>query len=238
MIPKIIHYCWFGGKEKPASAEKCIQSWKKYCPTYEIKEWNEQNFDVNMNVYTRYCFENKKWAFLSDYVRLFAVYQEGGIYLDTDVEVVKCLDELLQMGAFFGRENVQFINSGLGFGATKKHSIIAKMCRYYEEVDSINAEAPSLMTCPKINTSVLLKEGFSQVEETQCINGITVFAKDYFNPYNDATGRLTLTKNTYSIHWYSKSWIPKIKVFRSKITRIFHRLFGVDCFRRKKNKQR
>lgn len=118
MIPKKIHYCWFGMGEKPELAKKCIQSWKKYCPDYEIIEWNEDNFDIDQYPYLRWCYDNKKWAFLSDFARLLVVYQNGGIYFDTDVELIKTPDELLGCNAFFGFENDKNIATGLGFRAS------------------------------------------------------------------------------------------------------------------------
>ena len=119
MIPKKIHYCWFGGAEKPKLAQKCIASWKKLCPDYEFIEWNENSFDVDQYAYTKYCYGAKKWAFLSDFVRLIAVYENGGIYFDTDVELVKQPDDLLNYEAFFGFENDDFVATGLGFGAER-----------------------------------------------------------------------------------------------------------------------
>ena len=113
MIPKKIHYCWFGRGEKPKLAQMCIASWRKYCPDYEIVEWNEDNFDLDYNAYTRYCYDNKKWAFLSDFVRLVVVAEHGGLYFDTDVELLKSPDELLRYGAFYGFENDSNINTGL-----------------------------------------------------------------------------------------------------------------------------
>lgn len=121
MIPKKIHYCWFGRGEKPKLAKKCIQSWKKYCPDYEIIEWNEDNFDIDQYPYLRWCYDNKKWAFLSDFARLLVVYQNGGIYFDTDVELIKTPDELLGCNAFFGFENDKNIATGLGFGAEARN---------------------------------------------------------------------------------------------------------------------
>lgn len=117
MIPRKIHYCWFGRGEKPRLAQKCIASWKKYCPDYEIIEWNEDNFDVNRNAYTQMCYKEKKYAFLTDYLRLLIVEEHGGIYFDTDVEAVRSFDELLDNPAFFGFENDRFVNTGEGFGA-------------------------------------------------------------------------------------------------------------------------
>ena len=132
MIPKTIHYCWFGGKEKPKLAQKCIRSWKKYCPDYKIIEWNENNFDVHQNDYTSFLYENKKYAFLSDYVRLKVVFDQGGVYFDTDVEVIKSIDNFLKYEAFYGFENDQYVASGLGFGAEKGHITLAKMLEIYD----------------------------------------------------------------------------------------------------------
>lgn len=123
MIPKKIHYCWFGRKELPEKAKKCIASWKKYCPDFEIIEWNEDNIDVYQNPYTTYTYDNKRFAFLSDYLRLLIVYKEGGIYFDVDVEVVRSIDELLENQAFFGFETKDYINTGLGFGAEAGNAI-------------------------------------------------------------------------------------------------------------------
>ena len=117
MIPRKIHYCWFGRGKKPRLAQKCIASWKKYCPDYEIIEWNEDNFDVNRNAYTQMCYKEKKYAFLTDYLRLLIGEEHGGIYFDTDVEAVRSFDELLDNPAFFGFENDRFVNTGEGFGA-------------------------------------------------------------------------------------------------------------------------
>ena len=118
MIPKIIHYCWFGKKEKSSLAKKCIESWRKYCPDYEIIEWNEENFDLAQYPYIQWCYKNEKWAFLSDFARLLIIGQHGGIYFDTDVELLRNPDELLQYKAFYGFENKQYINTGEGFGSS------------------------------------------------------------------------------------------------------------------------
>ncbi len=131
MIPKIIHYCWFGGNEKPKLAKKCIESWKKFCPDYEIVEWNEQNVDVNMNAYTKMCYENKKFAFLTDYVRLLVVEKHGGIYFDTDVELLCSFDDMLDNDAFFGFENPEYVNTGVGFGAEKGNLLVTQMLEEY-----------------------------------------------------------------------------------------------------------
>lgn len=231
MIPKKIHYCWFGRNELPASAKKCIASWKKYCPDYEIIEWNEDDFDVNSNAYTKMCYEQKQYAFLSDYVRLKVIEEHGGIYFDTDVEVVKNFDELLQCSAFFGFENSSHVASGLGFGAEANHVVVKKML---EEYDFLLNGTQGVVGCPILNTNALVKLGLVLNGEIQNVCDAMIFPKDYFNPFEDYTGRLNNTKNTYSIHWYSKSWLDKKTILRSKLTRPFHRVFGVDCFKRLK----
>lgn len=228
MIPKIIHYCWFGRGEKPKLAVKCIASWKKYCPDYKIIEWNEDNFDISYNEYTKYCYKNKKYAFLSDYVRLLIVEKYGGIYFDTDVEIIGSLDKLLLNDAFYGFENDNFVATGLGFGAIPHHRTVQKMIQAYEPiVDDGNI----LITCPKLNTEALIPLGLLQNGKTQNVAGAMVYSKDYFNPYDDPTGRLEKTENTISIHWYSKSWMSRHMILRSKMTKPLHRIFGVDCFK-------
>lgn len=230
MIPKKIHYCWFGRGEKPKLARKCIASWKKFCPDYEIIEWNEDNYDLNENAYVRYCYENRKWAFLSDYVRLAVVCREGGIYFDTDVELIAPIDALLQNEAFYAFENNDYIATGLGFGAEAGHVTIRKMVEEYAALEPAAGEAFSFVGCPALNTQALLPLGLQRDGKRQIVAGALILPQDYMNPYEDATGRLNKTENTLSIHWYTKSALPKSAVIRSNITRVFHRLFGVDCF--------
>lgn len=225
MIPKKIHYCWFGRGEKPKLAQKCIASWKKCMPDYEIIEWNEDNFDVNMNAYTRMCYKEKKFAFLSDYVRLLVVYQNGGLYFDTDVEVVRPFDDLLGYEAFFGFENDTHVASGLGFGAKKGNPVLEQMIQEYAPyMDGTKGVA----MCPKLNTSALTKFGLKLDGTKQTLQNVIVVPEEYFNPMDSTTGVLKMTKNTYSIHRYSMSWLPPHKRIRSKITQRIHRIFGVD----------
>ena len=227
MIPKIIHYCWFGRGEKPKLAQKCIASWKTFCPDYEIIEWNEDNYDVNSTPYTKYCYENKKWAFLSDYVRLDVVYQNGGVYFDTDVEVVAPIDKLLDHQAFFAFENAQNIATGLGFGAEKHSRYVRAMMEPYGFERGTDVV---LRGCPALNTNALLPFGLELNGKLQERGGLLILPVEYMNPYDDPTGRLSITGNTVSIHWYSKSALSKKAILRSKLTRPLHRAFGVDCF--------
>ena len=223
MIPKIIHYCWFGYGEKPKLAKKCIDSWKRFCPDYKIIEWNENNFGVNMNAYTKMCYEQKKYAFLSDYVRLIVVNEHGGIYFDTDVEVVKSFDDLLTKKMFIGFETDKYINTGQGFGAEANTDILKQMITEYEVVLDGNG---SIIGCPILNTKALVKYGMCTNGKKQNINGISVYPIDFFNPYDDSTGILHKTQNTYSIHWYGKSWMSKKSVIRNRVSRVLHRISG------------
>ena len=228
MIPKKIHYCWFGRNPKPKLAEKCIASWEKYCPDYEIVEWNEDNFDIGMNAYTRSAYEQKKYAFLSDYARLLIIYEHGGIYFDTDVELLKPIDDLLENKSFIGFETADHVNTGLGFGAEKNSEIVKLMEEEYR--DLLDKEG-SFVGCPILNTNALVKAGIVLNGKEQDLDGNKVYPIEHFNPYDDPTGKLNITKNTYSIHWFAKSWMSKSTVLRSKLTRPLHRLFGTNFFR-------
>ena len=230
MIPKIIHYCWFGKAEKPRLAKKCIASWKKICPDYEIIEWNEDNFDLNQHPYLRWCYVHQKWAFLSDFARLLIVEKYGGIYFDTDVELLRKPDELLVYGAFYGFENSTNLATGLGFGAEAQHETICAMVKEYTMLlPDENGNYP-LLVCPAVNTKALIPLGLKLNGQRQTVSGAEILPADFLNPYDDPTGRLIRTKNTISIHWYSKSWMDKKTILRSKLTKPFHRLFGTDCF--------
>ena len=229
MIPKTIHYCWFGRGEKPKLAQKCIASWKKFCPDYEIIEWNEENFDVAMNGYTQMCYEEKKYAFLSDYARLVIVAAHGGLYFDTDVELVKSPDELLSNDAFFGFENEAYVNTGLGFGSVSHGIAIEAMLAEYDTL--LNGKNGTI-GCPRLNTKALVKLGLVQNGLEQKVQEAVIYPPAFFNPYDSATGELKRTSETVSIHWYAASWMSKRQKMRGMITRPLHRIFGVDAFQR------
>lgn len=228
MIPKTIHYCWFGRGTKPKLAQKCIASWQKYCPDYKIIEWNEDNFDVNMNNYTRMCYEQKKYAFLSDYARLVVVAKHGGIYFDTDVELIRSVDHLMEEEAFFGFETTEYVASGLGFGSVSNGTVIKSMVSEY---DSLLDGTHGTKGCPRLNTEALVKLGLKQDGTYQNICGAVILPSEYLNPYESNTGRLRKTNNTVSIHWYSASWMSRKQHIRQMITRPLHRVFGIDFFR-------
>ena len=229
MIPKTVHYCWFGRGEKPKLARKCIASWKKFCPDYEIIEWNEDNFDVAMNGYTKMCYEEKKYAFLSDYARLVIVAAHGGLYFDTDVELVKSPDELLSKDAFFGFENEAYVNTGLGFGSVSHGSVVEAMLAEY---DTLLDGKNGTIGCPKLNTKALVKLGLVQNGLEQKVQDAVIYPPVFFNPYDSATGELNRTRETISIHWYAASWMSKRQKMRGAISKPLHRLLGKDFFRR------
>lgn len=229
MIPKTIHYCWFGRGPKPPIAQKCIASWKKFCPDYEIIEWNEDNFDVNKNGYTRMCVREKKYAFLSDYVRLLVVAEHGGVYFDTDVELIRPIDHLLAQEAFFGFETPEYVASGLGFGSVAHGAAVEAMLAEY---DPLLSGTDGTRGCPRLNTAALLKLGLRPDGSRQMVAGALILPVDCLNPYESTTGRLRKTKDTCSIHWYSATWMSPGKRLRSAVMKPLHRIFGVDAFRR------
>ncbi len=229
MIPKTIHYCWFGRGPKPKLAERCIASWKKFCPDYEIIEWNEDNFDVNSSGYTRMCCEQKKYAFLSDYVRLWAVEKYGGVYFDTDVELVKPIDHLLENHAFYCFETPDYVASGLGFGSVAGGETIRAMLAEY---DPLLDSRGGVVGCPRLNTAALEKLGLRKDGTVQRVSDALILSPDYMNPFNPATGVTKKTGNTISIHWYSAACLSPWRRLRTRIMRPVHRIFGEDTFKR------
>lgn len=229
MIPKIIHYCWFGRGEKPALALKCIESWKKYLPDYEIKEWNEDNFDVNIIPYTKEAYQAKKYAFVSDYARIWILYKYGGIYFDTDVEVIKLMGDILQKGAFMGCEinggnNQIAINPGLGIATNPNNPVYAEILNIYSGLNFYkNDGSVNLYAIVRITTDVLKNHGLKDCAEIQNVNNIIIYPAEYFNPLDSLTGRLTCTQNTYTIHWYMNSWGTTFERLKLKIGRFVRR---------------
>ena len=228
MIPKIIHYCWFGGKEKDEFTQKCISSWKKYCKGYEIIEWNESNFDINCNKYVKEAYQAKKWAFVADYVRLYVVNQYGGIYFDTDVEVIKPIDDLLDCRAFFCYEENFNINTGSGFGSVKDNEILKLMLKDYKDISFINKDGTyDITTCVLRNTEAIYDKYISKIEDYKSvcnIDGCVFLPREYMCPYDYKTGRMNKTSNTYSIHWYNASWQNSFTKIKSKIKKIIKKI--------------
>ncbi|TLS35774.1 glycosyltransferase family 32 protein [Pseudalkalibacillus caeni] len=209
-IPKIIHYCWFGGKEKPKVIQKCIDSWKRHLTDYEIIEWNEQNFDVNSsNSYVREAYRSKKFAFVSDFVRVKALYNYGGIYLDTDVELFKSFDDLLHHESFWGFEQENFIATST-IGAAKGNKLIKLFLDSYNNKNFIQEDGTiDSFTNVAILSDLLQKFGLKRNGEYQELSGIGAFyPQTYFSPYDYINCRKFLTSNTYAIHHFYKSWLP------------------------------
>lgn len=209
MIPKQIHYCWFGGNPLPKLAEKCMASWKKRCPDYEIIRWDEENFDVSSSpLYVRQAYELKKWAFVTDYARLQIVYEHGGVYLDTDVELKKSLDPLLDNRACFGFEDGKSVNTGLGFGAEKGHPILREMMDDYRDIAFVHPDGSLDQTpCPQRNTEAFLRHGLRQDDSRQLLDGgVLILPSRYLCPIDNRTRRRTRSRDTISVHHYSASW--------------------------------
>lgn len=231
MIPKIIHYCWFGRGEKPELAQRCIASWIKFCPDFEIREWNEDNCDYRAIPFMEEAYQAKKFAFVSDVMRLIALEQYGGIYFDTDVELIRDISPLLRDEGFIGFENDQYVNSGQVLAAAPHHVLIQAMIEEYRDRHyKLPDGTVTAVSCPRLNTNAMKQFGLRCNGQEQVIAGIRVYPSDYFNPLDNATGCLHKTDNTYSIHWYSKSWLPKRTQIRCKITSACRRIFGKDCF--------
>lgn len=243
MIPKIIHYCWFGGKPLPKSALKCIKSWKKFFPDYEIKEWNESNFDVNLMPFTREAYEMKKYAYVSDVARFWILYREGGLYFDTDVEVIRPMDDLIDKGAFMGIEDLGIegetypnVAPGLGLAVEAHNEFYKEMLEHYGQSHYYDpaTKIPYPQTVVAHCTDMLIKYGMKPTNGYQKVAGISIYPVDFFCPLEDATGILTKTHNTRSIHWFSKTWLDK-PMWYFRITRVLHRLFGIHTVSKFKN---
>lgn len=226
MIPKTIHYCWFGRNSKPMFAKKCMKSWKKYCPDYKIIEWNEDNFDLDAcPPYVRQAYEAKKWAFVTDYVRLKVVYDHGGIYLDTDVELRKSLDELRGYRAYFGFEDGVHINTGLGFGAESGNVLLAELMDDYRDIPFVKADGDfDITSCPVRNTEVFLRHGLKQDDSFQLLtDNVAVLPSIYLCPVDYHLRRKDGFEMAYSIHWFSASWYAEEQLRNLKKWRDYER---------------
>lgn len=208
MIPKVIHYAWFGGKELSPKNRRCIESWKRYCPDYEIKRWDESNYDVTRQTYPREAYQCKKWAFLTDYARLDILYQYGGIFLDVDVEVIRNLDELLYNHGFIGFDSFDFVNAGSGIGAEPGFPMIKEMLEVYHTRKFLREDGSMDLTiCNTLQTDVLRGKGLLLNNRLQMVEGMKIYPIGCFSPKNWYTNLLKITENTYSIHHFDASWV-------------------------------
>lgn len=246
VIPKIIHYCWFGANKLPELAEACIASWKKYLPDYEIKEWNEKNFDISITPYVQEAYAAKKYAFVSDYARFWILYHYGGLYFDTDVEIIRPLDHIIQRGPFMGIEGGSSIilskekceksigvSPGLGIGAFPKMELYGEILNLYANLHFRKADGRlNIETVVSYTTKMLNRYQSIKNDSIQNIAGIWIYPEEYFSPINIKDNQLRITQNTVSIHHYAASWTspshrllrkivlciggPKLKSFLSK----------------------
>lgn len=234
-IPRVIHYCWFGGNPLPDFALRCIESWKKNCPDYEIIEWNESNYDVNSCAYIREAYQARKWAFVSDFARFDILYRYGGVYFDTDVELIRPIDDLLERGAFFGLEQhtqCPMINPGLGMAAAPGHPIYEKILSAYSGWHFLNSDGNyNQTTVVKYTTDILAEFGWNEARGIQCVSGIWIYPWDYFCPMMYETGEITLTENTRSIHHYSATWLTKEELAAHMFGARVSKRFGVKIGR-------
>ncbi len=227
LIPKVIHYCWFGDKQLPQTALKYIESWKKYCPNYEIKEWNESNYDLNSCAYVQEAVREKKWAFVSDYARFDILYKYGGIYFDTDVELINSIEDILKAGPFMGCEQTYkgsaSVATGLGLAATPQNPIFKEIIDNYKKS---HFSIDNTVTVVARVTGILEKHGYKEGSDIQNVDGINIYPWDYFCPLNYYTGELTITKNTKSIHHYCMSWQSPYRVALKRCQKECKQIFG------------
>lgn len=226
-IPKIVHYCWFGRGEKPEIVKKCINSWKAILKDYEIIEWNEDNFDINCNLYVKEAYVNRKFAFVSDYVRVHALYNMGGIYLDTDTEVFKSLDEFLDEDSFWGFEEKNYIATST-IGAKKGNKLIKIFLDFYEG-KSFNEISKNVETSTNVQivTNLFKELGFKMNGEKQTIKNIgSIYPQEYFSPYDYINYYDKKTDKTYTMHYFYKSWISPKDRIKSNLKKALAKTIG------------
>lgn len=228
-IPKVIHYCWFGGNPLPPLAQKCIASWKKFLPDYELKRWDESNFDVNIIPYTKQAYSAKKYAFVSDYARFWILYKYGGLYFDTDVEIIRPMDDIISAGPFMGCENPYIegatsnlglgVNPGLGLGVNPGLGLYKDLLDVYSTLDF---NSSSNKTVVEYTTELLCDKGLRNSADIQEIDGVKIYPADYFCPINPLNLEFVKTARTRSIHHFAASWVKK-----STVRTIMERIIGI-----------
>lgn len=203
LIPPIIHYCWFGKSELPQLAKKCIESWKYCCPDFEIRLWNEDNYDVEKNPYMFAAYKDKKWAYVSDYARVDVVNEYGGIYLDTDVELLRPLDMLMREKAFAGFESGIYVSFGLGFGAGRNNPVLCDLLNLYADLPWDGG----MVACPTFQSKILEKHGLIRNNTFQRLENITILPARYLSPMSVNTGRMYDSSESFAVHHYAGSWL-------------------------------
>ncbi|MDR2530612.1 MAG: glycosyl transferase [Oscillospiraceae bacterium] len=220
MIPKIIHFCWFGGNPKSPLIMKCMDSWSRFCPDWTIMEWNEQNFDVNICDYVREAYEARKFAFVSDYARLYALVNYGGIYLDTDCELLKPIDAFLVHEAVSGFEKPTIIPTAL-MGCRKDYPLFSELLERYHSRHFLQPDGSFDMTANVYDiTAALSDSGFVPNNKLQTVRGFTLYPQEWFCPFDWSTKKMeALTDNTHAIHYFDGSWLPKSTKLKDSIMR-------------------
>lgn len=231
-IPKVIHYCWFGKSPLPDEYKAYIESWKRFLPDWEIKRWDESNFDFEGCAYAKEAYHAKKWAFVSDYARFKIIYDNGGIYFDTDVELIRPIDGIIRNGAFMGLEKQDMkrgtkkdvsvgIAAGLGIGAPAKMELYREILDCYDSMRFLNDDGSlNQTTVVEYVSDIFKKHGYDGTDTMQTVAGITLYPSEYFAPIDCATGKKTLTNNTVSIHHYSASWADDKLKLKNKIKKL------------------
>jgi len=228
-MPKVIHYCWFGGGPLPQLAQACLASWRTQCPDYEIRRWDETNLDVQQCRFSREAIAAGAWAFVSDWARVRIVHDHGGIYLDTDVELVQPLDDLLHWQAFFGFQHDGTVNTGLGFGAEQGHRVVAALLAGYETTSFVGTDGCPVKTpCPERDSVVFEQFGFRLDGSFQDQEGVAVLPPEYLCPKSFESGRVTLTPLTHAIHHFHASWHSTAEAADVRRRRMYARLFGLS----------
>ncbi len=226
MIPHIIHYCWFGRNPKPKLIIDCIESWRKYCQDWEIKEWNEDNYDVYKNAYIKEAYENKKWAFVADYARFDVLNRYGGVYFDTDVELLRPVPEyLMEEEAFSGFEMVDKVAPGLVYGTISNQKVLKKVLDKYE-----TSSLSQIKNVCEVLTDILNEEGLIGNNTDQTVAGVRVMPKEYFGCYNHEIQAYEKTENTVSLHHYHASWVPWYRILKYKIIKYIAKLLGKERY--------
>lgn len=228
-IPRIIHYCWFGNHSMSELEKRCLNSWREKCPDYEIRKWDEDSFDLEASPFASEAHKNQMWAFVSDYVRLFVLYKYGGIYMDTDVEVIGSLDDYLGENAFSGFEDEDNAVTCI-IGSEAGHMMIHKLLQYYEGRHFVLKDGSMDITPnTEIITSIAKDEGLILNNKKQTVSGMTFFPSDFFCPKSHRTGVTSITNNTACIHHFSGSWLTDEQRGRVEISRALERKYGKDA---------
>lgn len=236
MIPKKIHYCWFGGKDKSEFIKQCLDTWKEKLPDYEIVEWNETNFNVNMCDFTTRAYENKKWAFVADYARLYALYNYGGIYLDTDVEIVKPFNyDILSQNCFLGFEDSNHLSTAC-IGAESQSEFLENWLRYYDNIKYTEKDSLDVTPNSEIIFNMIFNKENINVDKIISIDNVTIYPKDYFSPKDYVSKKVTITENTICIHHFDGTWKSGKDRLKDKIKIVIRKILGEKLYLKLKGK--